>query len=192
MIRHCGISSSAARTEDNARDKGKQQKKCYADCECAEASHSRVLPTGAGFPLIQEPGIDFRRSEPLSARRSFPDSYSFPLLPRQPSRHAGCCPRLQAFLSNAVELVWIRRKQFLSPNQIVALTWATIAVNMAIAFALASISYRQDIQYFALMLAPILQAAFRLSLGATLVAVTTSSSLIFFWVWNYFSYILPV
>jgi two-component system sensor histidine kinase HydH len=90
------------------------------------------------------------------------------------------------FLVNAVELVWIRRKQFLSPNQIVALTWATIAVNMAIAFALASISYRQDIQYFALMLAPILQAAFRLSLGATLLAVTASASLILFWVWNYF------
>jgi signal transduction histidine kinase len=90
------------------------------------------------------------------------------------------------FVANAVELMWMRGRKFLSPNRIVVLTWAAIAVNLAIAFALASISYRQDIQYFALMLAPILQAAFRLSLGATLVAVTASSSLIFFWVWNYF------
>jgi two-component system, NtrC family, sensor histidine kinase HydH len=90
------------------------------------------------------------------------------------------------FLANAVELVWMRGKRFLSPNRIVALTWATIALNMTIAFALASLSYRQDIQYFALMLAPILQAAFRLSLGATLLAVTASASLIFSWVWNYF------
>ena len=36
------------------------------------------------------------------------------------------------------------------------------------------------------MLAPILQAAFRLSLAATLLAVTASTGLIFFWVWNYF------
>jgi signal transduction histidine kinase len=90
------------------------------------------------------------------------------------------------FLANSVELIWIRGKKFLSPDRIVALTWATITLNMAIAFALASLSYRQDVQYFALMLAPILQTAFRLSLGATLLAVTSSISLIFFWVWNYF------
>ncbi len=77
-------------------------------------------------------------------------------------------------------------KKSLTPDGIVALTWATIALNMAIAFALASLSYRQDIQYFVLMVAPILQAAFRLSLSATLLAVTASASLIFFWVWNYF------
>jgi signal transduction histidine kinase len=90
------------------------------------------------------------------------------------------------FLANAFEWMWIRGKNFLTPESIAALTWATIALNMAIAFALAFLSYRQDIQYFALMLAPILQAAFRLSLGATILTVTSSTSLIFFWVWNYF------
>jgi|HubBroStandDraft_5_1064220.scaffolds.fasta_scaffold72589_1 signal transduction histidine kinase len=90
------------------------------------------------------------------------------------------------FLANAVEFLWIRGKKSLTPDGIVALTWATIALNMVIAFALASLSYRQDIQYFVLMVAPILQAAFRLSLRATLLAVTASASLIFFWVWNYF------
>ncbi len=90
------------------------------------------------------------------------------------------------FLANLIELVWINRKKSLKPASIVALTWGTIALNIAIAFALASLSYRQDIQYFVLMIAPIFQAAFRLSLRATLLAVSVSSSLIFFWVWNYF------
>jgi signal transduction histidine kinase len=90
------------------------------------------------------------------------------------------------FLANAAELILLRGKKFLSADRMVALTWGMIALNMAIAFALASLSYRYGIQYFALMIAPILQAAFRLSLGATLVTITSSASLVFFWVWNYF------
>jgi two-component system sensor histidine kinase HydH len=90
------------------------------------------------------------------------------------------------FLANSFELVWIQRRKSLPPSGIVALTWTTITLNMVIAFALASLSYRQDIQYFVLMIAPILQAAFRLSLRATVLAVAISSGLIFFWVWNYF------
>ena len=95
---------------------------------------------------------------------------------------------IAGFLANAAELTWMYEKKFLTPDSIFALTLATIALNMAIAFALASLSYRQDIQYFALMLAPILQAAFNeLSLGAiSSLAVTVSTVLIFFWVWNYF------
>ncbi len=90
------------------------------------------------------------------------------------------------FLANAVELVWMHGKKSLNLDRIVALTWVTIALNMAIAFALATLSYRQGIQYFALMIAPIIQAAFRLSRGTTLLAVTASASLTFFWIWNYF------
>jgi len=89
-------------------------------------------------------------------------------------------------LANGVEGAWLQRSEALSAQGIVALTWATIALNMAISFALATLSFRQDIQYFALMIAPILQAAFRLSLRATAVAVVASASLIFFWVWNFF------
>jgi signal transduction histidine kinase len=90
------------------------------------------------------------------------------------------------FMANAVELIWLRGKNGLSPHCIVALTWATIALNMTVAFALASLSYRQDIQYFAIMIAPIVQAAFRLSFGSTFLAVAACNSLIFYWVWNYF------
>jgi signal transduction histidine kinase len=90
------------------------------------------------------------------------------------------------FLANAFEWVWIRGRTSLSSHGIVALTWATIASNMAIALALATFSYRQDIQYFTLLIGPILQAAFRLSFGAMLLTVFTSGSVIIFWVWNYF------
>jgi len=89
-------------------------------------------------------------------------------------------------VANAIELTWINGKTELSPASIVAVTWVAIVSNMSVAFALASFSYRQDIQYFALMIAPIFQAAFRLSLGVTVLTVAAGDSLIFFWVWNYF------
>jgi two-component system, NtrC family, sensor histidine kinase HydH len=89
-------------------------------------------------------------------------------------------------VANGLELLWLRSKNDLSPEGIVALTWTMIALNMSVAFALASLSYRQDIQYFALMITPVFQAAFRLSLGANLLTVAASDGLILFWAWNYF------
>jgi signal transduction histidine kinase len=91
-------------------------------------------------------------------------------------------------LANGVDLLWINHKRLLSPERMVALTWAMVVLNLSVAFSLASLSYRQDVQYFALMIVPIFQAAFRLSLGATILTVTASISLIFFWVWNYFRF----
>jgi signal transduction histidine kinase len=91
-----------------------------------------------------------------------------------------------AIAANAADLIWTRNRKALSATGIVGLTWAMIALNVSVAFALASLSYRQDVQYFALMIVPIFQAAFRLSLGSAIVTCTASVSLIFFWVWNYF------
>jgi signal transduction histidine kinase len=89
-------------------------------------------------------------------------------------------------IGNAAGLIWAGRWKVLSAQGMLALTWAMIALNVGVAFALAWLSYRQDVQYFALMIVPISQAAFRLSLGATLLTVAASDGLIFFWVWNYF------
>ena len=89
-------------------------------------------------------------------------------------------------LANAADLIWVRTRQMIRAETMVSLTWLMIALNLASAFALASLSYRQDVQYFVLMIVPIFQAAFRLSLGATVLTVSASISLIFFWVWNYF------
>jgi len=90
------------------------------------------------------------------------------------------------FLLNAVELIWLQSVTFLSATSIIVLTWLTIIFNMGVAFALASLAYRQDIQYFALLVAPILQAAFRFSFGAMLAVLVGGTTLDFFWVWNYF------
>ena len=90
------------------------------------------------------------------------------------------------FLINVLELIWVRGALALSAPGIVVLTWSTIALNMILAFVLASLSYRQDTQYFALLVAPILQAAFRFSFWATAAVVACSVALDFFWVWNYF------
>jgi signal transduction histidine kinase len=89
-------------------------------------------------------------------------------------------------LVNAVQLRWIRAQEPISLKSMVASTWATIVLNTIIAFVLASLASRQGFQYFALMVAPILQAAFRLSLGSTLLVVASTTALIFFWDWNYF------
>lgn len=94
-----------------------------------------------------------------------------------------------AYLS---ELVWLHRQQAMSWTGIVRLTWTMIAMNMAIAFGLASFSYRRDVQYFTLVIPAIFQAAFRLSLGATLLIVAVTDGLMFFWVWNYFRVYPPV
>jgi signal transduction histidine kinase len=88
--------------------------------------------------------------------------------------------------ANLGELLWIRLVEDLKERSVVVLTWTTNAFNITIAFGVALYSYKQDVQYFALMIPPILRAAFRLSLGATLLTVAMSDALIFFWVWNYF------
>ena len=91
------------------------------------------------------------------------------------------------FLLNVVELVWIQgRAKPLSDQTMFALTWSSITVSMALAIVLASLSYRQDAQYFALMIVPILQAAFRLSFAVTSGVVLAACALAFFWVWAYF------
>ena len=91
-----------------------------------------------------------------------------------------------ALVANAADLIWVSRQNSFRPEMMVGLTWLMIAINLASAFALASLSYRQDIQYFVLLVVPIFQAVFRLSLGATMATVAASVALIFFWVWNYF------
>lgn len=97
-----------------------------------------------------------------------------------------------AFLINVVELIWLQGAGGLTLNRMVMLTWFAIGLNMVLAFGLASLSYRQDAQYFILLLSPILQAAFRFSLLATALVITVCAALDLFWVWNYFRLHPPV
>jgi signal transduction histidine kinase len=93
---------------------------------------------------------------------------------------------LGGFAMNAAELMWLQIATPLKPNAMVMLTWGSILFNMAVAFVLASLSYRQDTQYLALLAIPVLQAAFRFAFGALLAVVSVAIALVFFWVWNYF------
>lgn len=97
------------------------------------------------------------------------------------------------FLLNVIELIWIQgRVKPLSAAGVSLLTWSSISVNMLLSFTLASLSYRQDTQYFTLMVVPVLEAAFRFSLPATLAVVAAAGALDFFWVWAYFRLHPPV
>ena len=95
-------------------------------------------------------------------------------------------------LANLTELFWLNRRKKLNSSAVFRLTWAMIAIQLAIAFGIASYSYKTDVQYFALMIPAILQASFRLSGSATALTVAVSDGLIFFWVWHYFRVHPPI
>ena len=97
------------------------------------------------------------------------------------------------FFLNVCELIWVQtRPGGLSPMAITVLTWGAIVMNMLLAFILAALSDRQDLEYFALLVVPVLESAFRLPWYATVVVVSVAGSLDFFWVWWYFESHPPV
>jgi two-component system, NtrC family, sensor histidine kinase HydH len=92
-----------------------------------------------------------------------------------------------AFAVQTGELIWLHaRTRPLSPRAMVALTCASIVFLAVLTFTLTTVSQRDDSQYFVLMVVPILEAAFRLSLGATLAVIALADTLNFFCVWRYF------
>ena len=90
------------------------------------------------------------------------------------------------FLFHVSMLIWLQAQpERIDEKMIQHLTVVSIAVNSGITFVAATTS-RQDSQYFALMIIPILEAAFRFSLFSTLTVVAVADSLNFYWVWiNY-------
>lgn len=97
------------------------------------------------------------------------------------------------FLLNAGELIWVQtRKIGFTAAVVTGLTWTSILMNMSLAFILAALSNRQDLQYFALLVVPVLKAAFRLSWFATVGVVAIAGLLDFYWVWWYFKSHPPV
>ena len=91
------------------------------------------------------------------------------------------------FLLNSSELIWVQtRKAPISQTVYTYLTWASIIVNLSLAFILAVLSDHRDLQYFALLVVPVLRSAFRLSWLATVGVVAVAGLLDFLWVWWYF------
>jgi signal transduction histidine kinase len=91
-----------------------------------------------------------------------------------------------AFTAQVGELVWLQgRNKPLSPSRITLLTVLSIVMNISLAFLLAELSNRQDIQYYIVLVVPILEAAFRLPLIPTITVVGIADFITFFWVWEY-------
>src|SRR3974377_1202299 len=90
------------------------------------------------------------------------------------------------FFFHAVVFMWIQaRPAQITQPLVVTLTFDSISVNSVLIFVAAATNH-EDSQYFALMIIPILEAAFRLSLFATAIVVAVADALNFYWVWEYY------
>lgn len=90
------------------------------------------------------------------------------------------------FLFHASVLTWIQtRPSTISRGTVLFVTIASVTVNSILTFVAAATNH-QDSQYFALMIVPILEAAFRFSLAGTLVVVAIADLLNILWVWEYY------
>ena len=97
-----------------------------------------------------------------------------------------------AFLAQLGELFWLLgRLRPLSGRAIAWLTWLSIVSNIFLAMLLAYITKREDTQYFILMVVPVLVAAFRLTLLATLGVVGLVDLINLVWVWTYGRHRVP-
>lgn len=90
------------------------------------------------------------------------------------------------FLFHAAVFIWVQsRPVAVTWNTVVNVTIASIAVNSLLTFTAASTNH-EDSQYFALMIIPIMEAAFRLSFPGTIAVVAIADTLNFYWVWEYY------
>jgi len=90
------------------------------------------------------------------------------------------------FFFHAFVFMWIQaRPAQITRSLVLSLTFSSIAVNSILTFIAAATNH-EDSQYFALMIIPILEAAFRLSFFATIMVVAVADTLNFYWVWEYY------
>jgi two-component system, NtrC family, sensor histidine kinase HydH len=93
-----------------------------------------------------------------------------------------------AFLFHASVLTWIQSQSgSFSPRMVLVVTVASISVNCVLTFAAAATNHDRS-QYFALMIVPVLEAAFRFSFAGTILVIAISDFLNIFWVWEYYRF----
>lgn len=94
-----------------------------------------------------------------------------------------------AFLLRVIELLWTQsRTSLFSDSMVIALTWASVIFNLALAFIAAMLTNRPDAQYFVLLAMPIIEAAFRFRLLTTVVIILAAAAVNFLWVFDYARY----
>lgn len=97
------------------------------------------------------------------------------------------------FLLLVIELIWLSGKTAaLTRLTILTLSFASMALNMGLAVALALLTDRQDSPYFVLLVVPVLVAAFRLPVPAVVAVAAVADGLMFFWVWHFARFHGPV
>ena len=90
------------------------------------------------------------------------------------------------FLFHAFILTWIQSKPIsITPKLVLLVTIASIAINTGLTFV-AAITNHEHSQYFALMIVPVLEGAFRFSFLGTLLVVAMADLVSLFWVWEYY------
>src|SRR3974390_1266648 len=88
-----------------------------------------------------------------------------------------------AFLLRAIELVWAQSRSLpLSRFQLHSLTWASIVLNLGLAFVAAVLTNRPDSQYFVLLVMPVIEAASSFGIIATSLVIVASGGPNFFWI----------
>jgi signal transduction histidine kinase len=89
------------------------------------------------------------------------------------------------FVVQTIHLVWLRRRSVpLSKPRQQVLTYWSLGFNSMLALVLTSLTIRGDTAYYALMLIPILEAAFRLGLGATGAVILLAVFISFMGAWG--------
>jgi signal transduction histidine kinase len=88
----------------------------------------------------------------------------------------------------SAEWLWLRRlSKPLKATTLIALTWASIGVNVTLASLLAVLTDKEDTPYFVLMVVAVLEAAFRFELPAIIGVVTVVDVSLFWQVWWFYS-----
>ena len=83
-------------------------------------------------------------------------------------------------LAKGTEWLWLRGlKHALKPNELAILTWVSIALNITLAFVLSILTDKEDTPYFALLVVPVLESAFRFQLPSILTVVTVVDASLF-------------
>jgi two-component system sensor histidine kinase HydH len=98
-----------------------------------------------------------------------------------------------AFLIKLLELLWVQtRTDALSRSAAIALNWASIAVNLAVALLLTFLTNKEESPYFVLLAIPVLQAAYHFGLSALICVMAVADSMMIFWVWHFATFHPPV
>lgn len=91
-----------------------------------------------------------------------------------------------AFVLRTVELIWVQsRTSPLSRTGLQVLIWASVALNLVLAFVAAVLTNRPDAQYFVLLAMPVIEAAFMFSLFTTSIVIIAAGALNFLWIVEY-------